>query len=239
VRYLFAGSVLLLCLLADAWRGVRAPGVAVLVTFAVAVVAIPQNLTKLADGRRYLVDVATASRTEYAMLELAGENGSPSYLPYADPELAAIVPPPTLGLDAASNLRAAAEHGSIAFSLDEIRDGPDPVRQLADATLARSLGLELVPTSEPSDTAGCVFARDGDPVDVSPAGALVAGANEGSEQVALGRFRDAASFPVGPLEAQSWARLAIPDDAAPEPWRLYSKAPVLVCSLSGGGSPPG
>jgi hypothetical protein len=227
-RYMFAGSVLLLCLLVDAWRGARVPGVAVLIAFAVAVVAIPQNLTKLADGRRFLADSATASRTEYAMLELAGDNGDPLYTPFADPELAGVAPAPELGLSAATYLAAAAEQGSIAYSLDEVRSLPDTYRQLADATLARSLGLALAPAAEPAATADCAFARAGEPVEM-PSGVALLGGSRTASDLALARFREEPSFSVGGLEPRTWVELAIPEDAAPEPWRLYATAPVLVC----------
>lgn len=227
-RYLFAGAILLLVLAAEAWRGARVSGAVVLAAFALAAVAIPANLVKLHDGRRFLSDSATASRTEYAMLELAGAEGDPAYTPYSDPELAAIAPAPQLGLDAATYLDAAAAQGSIAFSLGEVESQPDQIRRLADATLAHSLGIGLEPAAEPAGTGECERASSGAEL---PSGGALLSRGPSPTPIGLARFGDTAGVDLESVEPGSWATLAIPADESPTPWRIYSEAPVIVCPL--------
>lgn len=234
-RYLFAGAVLLLALVAEVWRGARVSTPVVLVAFALAAVAIPANLLKLHDGRRFLSDSATASRTEYAMLELAGARGDQAYTPFSDPELAAFAPPPELGLDAATYLDAASAQGSIAFSEAELESQSDPIRRLADATLARALQIGLAPAAQPAETRACARPPGGEAggfvAELPPGGALLSTPGPTAASIELGRFRDAASFGAGTVEPRSWSALEIPADASPRAWRIYSDAPLVICPL--------
>ena len=228
-RYLFAGAILLLVLVAEAWRGERVSGAVVLAAFALAAVAIPANLVKLHDGRRFLSDSATASRTEYAMIELAAAEGDPFYQPFSDPELAAIAPAPELGLVAITYLDAAAAQGSIAFSLDEVESQPDQIRRLADVTLAHALELGLEPGTTPLDRPECGSVSAA--ADVPSGGALISARGSAAAPIALGRFSDGASLEAGTVEPGSWSALAIPADESPKPWRVYSEAPLVICPL--------
>ena len=52
--------------------------------------------------------------------------------------------------------------------------------------------------------------------------------------IALGRFADTPSMPLGTLPANEWSAIEIPPDDGVEPWRatLVASGRVRVCPLS-------
>ncbi len=121
-RYVFAGALLLLLVAASSVRE-RRPAPVQLAALAVLVaLALPANLSKLSDGSEYLDKDAVLTRGEFAMLELAGERGDPDYLPVTDKLALAVGASPYLVMPTAVYLDAAERIGSLADSLDRIRE---------------------------------------------------------------------------------------------------------------------
>ena len=229
-RYMLAGaSLLLLTAAAVLPRGWRAGAVAAL-TVGLAL-SLPNGQAKLSDGRESQLSDWVASRTQYAMLELAREHVAPAYTPAGDPVVKALGPSPFYSLEAATYFAAADRVGSLAYSLDEVRALDEQFRRGADAALARALPVGLDPAGPPDGQAGCRTVDAGGGVQLPPGGALIAPAGDADAELELGRFLGPGpSFALGTVSARRWARLAIPVDAAPEPWRVYAEEPLRICS---------
>jgi hypothetical protein len=231
-RYVLVEAVLVLLLAADLTSGVRLRGVRLAVVAVVAALAIPLNVAKLFDGRAALVEQAEATRADYAMLELARSHVDPAFRigdgPSATPAAAA----PVLGLAAGTYFTAAERVGSLAGSLNEVRDSPETARAGADTTLAGALGLELRAIDRVAD-AGCetLAGAAGAPASAElPVGGAVIEAGGQPASLGVSRFsRSAPGVSVGELGRGLAADLVIPSDAAPDRWRVWANAPVRVC----------
>lgn len=234
-RYLLAGGVLVLLVAADALAGSRVSPVAFAAVCVVVLLALPANLAKFYEGRRYQLNDAAATRTEYAMLELARERVDPGYVASADPEVSELGGGTFALLPAAEYFRASGEFGSLAYSLEEVREQPLLFRRVADATLTDALGIGMTRARPPETRSSCFKVRDASPdapvYFESRAGSLLLRPSTPSPaQVKLGRFsREEGQAPVGQVEPGTWARLDIPPDRAPDRWRVVLDAPAVIC----------
>jgi hypothetical protein len=175
------------------------------------------------------------SRAEFAMLELAGERVDPGYVVSADPRVADLGGGLYLGIPAGAYLDSAKENGSIAYSLDEVREQPEEIREIADAALAGALQLELEPGDPPgaAETCRTTKPRGGRPVVVEMAGGFnhVRVAGRGAPLIGLRRFAGSGpGVPIAKLQAGGWAVLRLPQDAAAH-WKLVTHATVTTCSI--------
>jgi hypothetical protein len=154
-RYIFAGTLLVFLVAADALAGARLPTVAVLAALGVVALAIPPNVAKLYDGRGPQLGDSINSRLEYAMLDLVEGPISPQYAPGKDKRVTdrgGIVFTP---MPAGDYLEAAERFGSLGMPLDELRGESQQRREVADASLVGALRLELEPAAPPVDPAAC------------------------------------------------------------------------------------
>lgn len=225
-RYVFVGAALVLLVAAEAARGLR-PSRAVLAGLAVLIaVSLPLNITKLFDGRTYQVSDARANRAHYAMVELAAASDT-------DPgALASSGRDVFFGLEPGAYLEAARHRGSIADTLDELRTRDQAIRARADETLAALYRLELQPAPAPSGPGECrsLAAPGGGVATDLPAGETVLrAAGAGVPALGLGRFSNEEPSVALELPGEGWARLNLPGDSAPEPWRLFADGPVRLC----------
>ena len=229
-RYMLVGASLLLLTAAAAlpkrWRTGAAAALAIAF-----VISLPNGQAKLSDGRDSQLQDSRASRSQYAMLELAREHVSPAYRPASEPLVQAAGPVPYSGLDAGTYLAAADRVGSLAYSLAEVRALDEQFRRGADATLAGALALGLEPASPPSGRAACGALDAGESADLPRGAAILGPAADSETEPGLGRFFDSGpSFTLGTIAAGDWARLQIPPDVAAQPWRLYADGPLRICS---------
>jgi hypothetical protein len=233
-RYLFAGTVMVFLVGADALKGLALRPLAIAAAFVVLALALPANIAKYYDGRRMLLNDAAATKTEYAMLELARDQVKPRYLPARDKAViergGRIFSP----LRPVEYFRAAAEFGGLAGSLDELRHQPLNFREVADVTLARADRLHLQPASKPGRLGDCLEskANPGKPTsfDLPAAGVLLGSSSSQPVDVEVSRFaKDGRGFKVGAIEPESWVTLRAPKDAAPEKWRVAVFGPTEVC----------
>lgn len=235
-RYVFVGAVLVLLITADLVSKVTITRAMLIAAIALVGISLPMNLVKLSDGRAAQVTDATASRTEYAMLELARDRVAADYAPALDRRVIDAAPPPFTGLTAGQYFPAAARFGSLAYSLDHVRTQDDAVKRGADASLAGALAVELASAEAPADPASCthVDAPDApfpEEFELPAGGALIGSRAPAPVRLGLARFSTAPGFELGELAARSWSALSIPVDSVPERWRAFVDGPVSVCPL--------
>jgi hypothetical protein len=142
-RYVYPGVVAVLLVAVDAVRPLRVSRLGLLALFAAAAFSVATNLAILRNGVVYFRDdYSAAVRSELAMLELARANVAPDFNPAnrLPPEIAPV------GAPATTYLGARDRYGSPAFSLGELSEQTEGVREGADQVLATALGLRLEPS---------------------------------------------------------------------------------------------
>jgi hypothetical protein len=236
-RYIFVGAIMLLLVGAELLRG-RAWGVWALAGFVVVIaIGLPAGIGKLNDGRRAQLVDATSSRAQYAMFELAGDEGDPDYMANLDGRVKETAPIPNVGIRAGDYLAGAEDHGSIAYPLDELRRQPAIVRAGADAALIGVLRLDIAPA-----TAGIEGGRCETPpvegatarFELPPGGALVDPVGTEPVDLRLARFDpDAPGIHLDTIQEGDPVVVRIPPDRAPDPWIGYADAAVRVCAIDG------
>ena len=236
-RYIFAGSVGVLLLGAEALHG-RVSRRITAGIFVVVLIALPANLAQLLEGRGQdtLHRDAPVSKTEFAMVELARDRVEPDYVVSSDPRVIAAGGQLFIGLPASAYLSGAERNGSLAYSLAELRGQPEKLRRIADAALVGALGLSLQAASPTAaDRRECrtfTPGPSGSPAHFRlPDGSTFLEVH-GSQPVGVGlrRFASAGSgVALARLRPGGWAAIAIPPDAAPEPWQAIVGGPVTAC----------
>lgn len=234
-RYILVGAVLVFLIAAEALRGIRITPWALTAAACLMALAIPPNLAKFYDGRRLFYNDASATRTEYGMVQLAREEVDPRYTPGIDPNVTGLGGGVGAALSAGEYFRAAREFGPLAYSPAEVRDETLQMRQVADATLIDALGVKLRSASPPAEPTACPRwnrGRPGRPVffHISAGRLLLGSRSETPVTVSLVRFgTGGAGFEIGSLEPGGWARISIPPDAAADPWLVLVDGPVYSC----------
>lgn len=234
-RYVFFGAVAVLLVAAEAMQGRIGRRVTAGIVVVV-LLALPANIAQLRSGHETdtLHHDAEVSRTEFAMLELAGDRVDPEYVASADPNVSAAGGGLFIGLPAGAYLSSVERNGSPAYSLAELRELSEELRRIADITLAAAIGLEPEVVDRPAGAGRCrVFApapgSDSASFPLRPGQTLFGPASGQSVRVGLRRFADAESGVLEELPSGAWRRLEIPKDAAPEPWRAMIDAPLRAC----------
>jgi hypothetical protein len=232
-RYVFVAVALVLLLTVDGLRGLRPSNGVRVAVFALVAVSLLGNALHLLDGRAYLQPQATEIKAQLRMLELAGTNADPGYIPGIDtPE----VSPGEFAISAGAYLETADRLGSWADSTDEVLQRSDSTRRGADVVLARALGLRLAagaaaPTSRDCET----IAPDagGLVVTALPAGGASLTSPDGSRDVLLRRFADTFAVGLGRLEPATPSVLRIPADDEAREWvaSVRSAGPIELCPL--------
>jgi hypothetical protein len=236
MRYVFFGAVSVLLLAAAAASG-RVGKWMTAGAVVIALLALPANIAQLRSGADAdtLHHDAGVSRTEFAMLELAGDRVDPEYVASADPNVAGVggglfIPVPAAG----AYLSSVQRNGSPAFTLAELRAQPDELRKIADVTLADAIGLEPQAIERPPGADRCpVFSPSPGSGSASfplrPGRTLFGPVGKQPVTVGLRRFADTQSGVLEELPPGAWRSLEIPRDAAAEPWRAVIDAPMRVC----------
>ena len=210
--------------------------------------ALPANIAKYYDGRRLLLNEAAATRTEYAMLDLARGQVEPNYFPGTDPAVVKKGGDLYAPLRAADYFRAAGDFGvayvlaheyaqafgSLSASLAEVREEPRNFREIADATLADADQLQLWPATEPASVDNCLEAAGTleKPIyfELPAAGVLLGSRSGEATEVKVSRFaKNGGAYRIGWLEPGEWATFEAPEDAAPERWRVFVFGRAEVC----------
>ena len=171
------------------------------------------------------------------MLELAGDRVDPEYVASADPNVSAVGGGLFIGIPAGAYLRSVERNGSPAYSLAELREQPEELRKIADITLADALDLKTEYAPAPRTERSChgvtPDAGTGYATFVVPRGGALLRVSGGEwADIWLRRFAGAIhSASRGKIPPRRWVKLAIPPDAAPEPWRSAIGGAVTVCPI--------
>ncbi len=227
-RYIYDGAVLALIVGADALRGIPLSRGALLAVFGATLLALCTNIAMLRVGGGFLRGFIPSDRAELAALEIARDHVDPRFVPQGEPQLTFL---DGIAGGAGPYLAAVDRNGSPAFTLAELRSQPEPVRALADSTLASALQLHLAPAQGPPAGTKCL--RLGSRVgraelDLRPPGVLIR--SSASQTIALRRFAAFPTAQVGRLSSGHFASLQIPADRAPDPWQLLAPGgPLTVC----------
>jgi hypothetical protein len=240
-RFVFPQGLLLLLVIAGLFAGKRASIRLTAVLFFFVALALPTNLAVLADGRTSQMTDAIASRSQYAMIELARDHVDPDYSANSDERVRIAADRPFTALTAGEYLPAADRYGGIGYSLAEVRALDERPRLGADATLVGALDLQLRGTEAPADRSAC-SRIDGSlaaaaQTELAPGGAIVRAVGRRSAALYLTRFSDSPEgVSIGRTRA-GWVALEIPTDAASasDPWTLLSTGAIEVCPIAGGG----
>jgi len=235
-RYILVAAVLIVLIAADCARR-RLPIPASIALLVLAAVALPANIVQLTKdrGNDTLHHDPPVSSTEFAMLELARDRVDPEYVVTSDPRVGEVDGGLFIGIPAGAYLDAAADNGSIAYSLDQVRESDPELRLIADASLIGALGIEAEATAAPRGRAGCrtvPVAPGAESATVSiPAGMTYVRPQDGAKTgIWLARFADPPGVGIDYLQPGRWARLTIPGDEAPEPWRLTVDHTITACT---------
>ncbi len=236
-RYTLVAAVLIVLIAADAVRRRLSNGVAIAL-LVLAAVALPANIAQLTQNRAddTLHHDPPVNSTEFAMLELARHQVDPDYFVTGDPRVAEVDGGLFIGITAGAYLDAAAHNGSIAYSLDEVREQDETLRLIADASLVGALGIAAEPAQSPSSQAHCktiAVAPGAESATVTVSAGTTLLRPQGNEQTGLwlSRFADAPrSVGIDYLRPRRWTKLTIPADEAPDPWRLTVDHTVTACS---------
>lgn len=231
-RYLLPSTFAVLLVAAEAARGVRLGRGAIIVLYAAAAFGLATNLALMRDASQNLREQADMSRARLTTLELAGAPGPFVRLRMIGPVMQRFGETHVF-TDYAD---AARELGSPAFSLADLRDQPEPVRQHADNALVDNFGIRL--RRARARPTGCerVTApkRDAASFELPKGGAILL-TGERRSSVMVRRFGDTFSVPIGDLAPDVPAELRVPTDAAPDPWYASTSArQVEVCDLPAG-----
>jgi len=231
-RYMYAGAIFLLLLLAELLRGVRIGRPALLAAGAVVLAASIANVAVLRDGERWLREETVLVRADLAALEIARRTVELDFrlLPAVAGTCSLI------DIQAGEYLEAVEDHGSPAYSQAELAAAPGEVRRQADILLSQALPLELEYDVEVGSTrAGCATVPPGGgpvPIPLRP-GATRVEVPPGEEvELSLRRYAGG-EFPVPTedLPAGAVTLLHIPADESNRPWRMRVEAEqrVRVC----------
>ena len=223
VRYTYGGGILALLIGAEAARGLRISRTAVLVVFALTVLALGANLARMREGANFYRNFATSLRAELTAIELARDHLDASFVPPAGSVEIAV-------LRAGPYLEGVDRNGSPAYSPGELARQSESRRQSADAVLISALEIKLSPVP-PGEPLGDCLRTTGGTFTVEPPGVRlrsVAGA-----QLTLRRFASSSGATVGDLRAGEAMDLRIPRDRSDLPWQasVTPAGRLSVCAL--------
>jgi len=228
-RYVYAGAALVLLLVAELLRGVRVGPRALWAGAALTALAVLPNLAQMKEGADWLRDQTVLTRADTGAIEIASRTVEPSF--GLTPEIAGTAS--LIDVSAERYLQAVRDHGSPAYSPEELASAPEAGRHQADVVLSLALPLSTkteLQTYDPGGAgAGCVEIDSGalpvGGVPLRPGVTRIEVAPGPQAAFKLRRFA-ANEFPVGTEGApgESTTLLRIPRDNATQPWFLQVEA---------------
>jgi hypothetical protein len=204
----------------------------VAVVLAVAMAGIVGNLPRFKEGREGIVFHSTRARAYTTVMELAGANADPNFIPAVDaPEVATAG---VLYFSVAQYFELASRYNTFAYSVPELTRQDEEVRSGADVIAVRILDLHLQKAPR-LPRSGCDDFRTGEGggfLNLPRGGAIVQ--SSATTPAAVRRFADRLVVPLGKLTAGKPFRLRIPADQARIPWKLDVNGPLklTVCHLA-------
>jgi hypothetical protein len=228
-RYMYAGAIFILLILANLFDGVRASRAALCLGAAVTVFAVGPNLVVLKHSSDSLEVTSVLTRADVAAIEISRRTVDPEF--QLNPDIAGT--PGLVDIFAGPYLDAVDEFGSPAYTPEELVSAPEEGRQRADLVLARILPISAV-TRAGAYEAGpggenCLALPAGDrssatEVRLSPGLTRIELAPGRRAEYSLRRFAVDAYPVTGRMDGDSVTVLRIPRDQAAIPWRLHLEA---------------
>jgi hypothetical protein len=233
-RYYYTGVLLLLLVLIEFFKGVKRTPLTVAVALALTFAAAFGNLPQFREGRQTLDLYKRYARAEMAVVQLAGRHGNQ----YFDPNVDAPAFTPR-GLWTVTGVwrEVVDRYGSAAYSVPELRQEAESVREKADVVAVKALELRIAKAHGAEVDQQC--RRIGAPnraptkIDLPKGGAVVK--PSGDSEVSLRRWANQFAAGLRPVRAGETAVLRIPaDPAANVPWQLSfaQGGSVTVCAIS-------
>jgi hypothetical protein len=240
-RYVYAGALFTLMMIAEALRPWRFSGRALFVAAGVVVLAILPNLAQMHDGSRWEKEQSVFTRADLGALEIGRGHVSPYY------SLASVESTGTASLslvNAGLWYEAVDKWGTPADSPSQIETEPEGGKEHADLVLAEAMGI--VGTVEPGGLAApppagaaCATLPGGEAsvakeVPLKPGRTTVEVAPGPAPAIGLRRFSSEA-FPVLlPGQGGATTVVNIPSDHASEPWYMHVAASQKARICTGG-----
>lgn len=230
-RYGYAGGVFLLLIAADLLKGVRFSRNQLLAGGAIALLAVASNLVALRNGKDWLEDLSVLTRADTAAIEIAAPTVPDEFR--LTPENAGTGA--LIAIEAGKYLDAVRDHGSPAYTPEELLAAPETARRQADVVLGQALPLstETAPESYRPDggSPNCLVAS-GKEIELGPGTTRLEVAPGDHADFSLRRFATG-EYPVHTAGADGGTvtLLRIPRDLSTQPWYLSVEAgqPVRVC----------
>ncbi len=231
-RYIYPGAIAMSLVVVEAVRRVRFSQFAVTVILGLTVVGIAGNIVRFNDGRNLIEYLAPRNMAYTGLMDLAGKNADPNYVPSSETPIAA--PATALSIPVFAYQAISARHGPLGYSPAEILEQPADVRHGSDEVGIAMLRLELAP-AHGVPTRGCRPAariRRGERAQL-PRGGAVLRSRETTE-VSLRRWGEAPGVELATLQAGRPTLLRIPPDPARVPWVLETdkSAALTVCAIA-------
>jgi hypothetical protein len=236
-RYMHIAGIFVLMLAAGLLDGVRLGRRALLACAAATVAAVALNVGLLLDGADRFEEQTVLTRSDLAAMEIAERTIPPHF--GLTPEIAGT--PSLIDVNAAEYFPAVREHGSPAYSLEELAAAPEAGRAQADVVLALALPLRTATERgafRPRGERGCVVVAPGRDVAVPPGETRIEVAPGPPASLALRRFaREEHRVRTEPAPGGSVTALEVPRDATSRPWQLRVEAEQLVRVCRPAGTP--
>ncbi len=230
-RYVFAGSLALLLLGAEALHGRHLPLLLVGGLFLVLVAVMPRNIKLLSEARTAKVEETRVNRVDAGAEQLAADQVNPDYSPARDPLAVARGGAGLAAITAGQYLSGAARVGFFGYSPSQLLALPPGLRDLADAVMVDSGGLRVSRAPPAAAANGCRQIRPNQvggwaPFAIPPAGVLVGPAGRPDVRILARGFG-----PSGvTLTALSTPIRIDPSTVSALPkWQGLADGPALVC----------
>ena len=227
-RYLLFAVIMVLLIFAEAYRRERISPRARTILLVVFLACLGGNLARLIYNADGLGDRAAAVQTDLAMIELAGDAADPGFQPQV------VGPPasPDIVAPAGELNEFVAEHGSLGYSLDEVRDLTAKDRSDADFVLLRALKAEAVPVDAGIRDAATDCREEEGEFELAPGVSSLEPEGDEGATLEIARFGGTPSVAAGELAAGTVSIINLVSDDAPDPWRARVDAPLEVCSVA-------
>lgn len=230
-RYLFGSAIVIVLVVVELFRGVRATGPLVVGVLALTLVSATMGAAKFRDGRASLIPVAEESSAIMAAYDIAGENADPTFVPSSEP-----VSPQSqfVFLSAGPYLGMARRFDTPAYSEREIETAPNFIREIVDRTLVAASRIDIEAADSDREVA-CRRSR-ARPGEESVVASLGSGEvllkSPVERQLFLGRFADGEPAEISAIKAGESVSLELPEDGSQRPWRLRATGndPIDLCS---------
>ena len=226
-RYLYPVALLLILILAEAFRGTRVTSGGLLATVALVILALGPNLSAMRSEATGARQFSAVAQTQLAMVELEGDNADQDF------DLGFL-----FGVRVGLYQDAVQRNGSFTPTPDEVAATSASERLAADGILSQILTLELQDSAGQGGDGCTQIGGDGSElVGELPAGGAVLRSESDGGVVELRRFADEFTIPVtGKLRRGELSLLPIPVDPAStsHPWSVSvsGTGPLTVCAIS-------